>query len=161
MLVILAVHLGTSVLTQGWVMLKEKMAKGGVTVLWAGWEGNYMANVIGNYPWFATMNVLQKHVAGCKRTSDWRCGSERVWGQEPEICCLHVVPIMPKCGGALFAPRHRLFIHSQVDAPSTAPSWTKLERTSRWNTMRASHWNTRGRWAVPMTLRFLSQRGTS
>ncbi|CAK9057396.1 unnamed protein product [Durusdinium trenchii] len=48
--------------SKGWVMLKEKMAKGGVTVLWAGWEGNYMANVIGNYPWFATMNVLQKHV---------------------------------------------------------------------------------------------------
>jgi len=47
---------------QGWVMLKDKIQKGGPLVLWAGWEGNYMANVVGNYPWFATMNVLQKHV---------------------------------------------------------------------------------------------------
>ena len=47
---------------EGWEMLRGKVAKGGVTVLWAGWEGNYAANVIGNYPWFATMNVLQKRV---------------------------------------------------------------------------------------------------
>ena len=47
---------------QGWVMLKDKIQKGGPLVLWAGWEGNYMANVVGNYPWFATMNVLQKHI---------------------------------------------------------------------------------------------------
>eukprot|EP00435_Cladocopium_sp_Y103_P055782 s1625_g18.t1 len=47
---------------KGWVMLKDKIQKGGPLVLWAGWEGNYMANVVGNYPWFATMNVLQKHI---------------------------------------------------------------------------------------------------
>ena len=44
-------------------MLKGKMSKGGLLILWAGWEGNYMANVIGNYPWFVTSNVLQKRVA--------------------------------------------------------------------------------------------------
>merc|ERR1712185_376190 len=38
------------------------MEKGGVPVLWAGWEGNYISNVVGNYPWFATMNFLQKNV---------------------------------------------------------------------------------------------------
>eukprot|EP00438_Fugacium_kawagutii_P022691 Skav203960 [mRNA] locus=scaffold94:44858:48150:- [translate_table: standard] len=48
---------------KGWAMLKDKIQKGGPLILWAGWEGNYMANVVGNYPWFATMNVLQKHVA--------------------------------------------------------------------------------------------------
>ncbi|CAE7722686.1 SLC25A40 [Symbiodinium sp. CCMP2456] len=48
--------------TKGWIMLKEKMSKGGLLILWAGWEGNYMANVIGNYPWFVTSNVLQKRV---------------------------------------------------------------------------------------------------
>merc|ERR1712150_25923 len=40
----------------------EKVRKGGPLVLWSGWEGNYVANVIGNYPWFATMNVLQKNI---------------------------------------------------------------------------------------------------
>jgi len=48
--------------SKGWVMLKDKVSKGGPLILWAGWEGNYMANVVGNYPWFATMNVLQKHI---------------------------------------------------------------------------------------------------
>ena len=46
----------------GWKVLTEKVKKNGPLVLWAGWEGNYMANVIGNYPWFATMNVMQKMV---------------------------------------------------------------------------------------------------
>lgn len=45
---------------KGWAMLKEKVRKGGFGVMWAGWEGNYFANVIGNYPWFAVMNILQK-----------------------------------------------------------------------------------------------------
>ena len=48
--------------TKGWIMLKEKVSKGGPLILWSGWEGNYMANVIGNYPWFVTMNLLQKRV---------------------------------------------------------------------------------------------------
>merc|ERR1719333_1023474 len=43
-------------------MLKEKVSKSGVLVLWSGWEGNYIANVVGNYPWFFTMNFLQKNV---------------------------------------------------------------------------------------------------
>ncbi|CAK0848682.1 unnamed protein product [Prorocentrum cordatum] len=48
---------------RGWGLLKEKVSKSGVTVLWAGWEGNYIANVVGNYPWFFTMNFLQKSIA--------------------------------------------------------------------------------------------------
>lgn len=44
----------------GFAILKDKISKGGFSVLWSGWEGNYVANVIGNYPWFATMNMLQK-----------------------------------------------------------------------------------------------------
>ena len=47
---------------KGWEMLKKKVSDGGPLVLWAGWEGNYIANVIGNYPWFATMNFLSKNV---------------------------------------------------------------------------------------------------
>jgi len=46
----------------GYDKLKEKLAKAGPLTLWSGWEGNYVANVVGNYPWFATMNVLQKQV---------------------------------------------------------------------------------------------------
>eukprot|EP00929_Paragymnodinium_shiwhaense_P013088 TRINITY_DN120948_c0_g1_i1.p1 TRINITY_DN120948_c0_g1~~TRINITY_DN120948_c0_g1_i1.p1 ORF type:complete len:305 (+),score=92.22 TRINITY_DN120948_c0_g1_i1:77-991(+) len=46
----------------GYNKLKAKISDGGVLVLWSGWEGNYVANVVGNYPWFATMNVLQKNV---------------------------------------------------------------------------------------------------
>lgn len=47
---------------QGWAVLKGKVAQNGLFVLWSGWEGNYLSNVVGNYPWFATMNLLQKHV---------------------------------------------------------------------------------------------------
>merc|ERR1711879_130961 len=47
---------------KGWAVLKDKVDKSGFLVLWAGWEGNYVANVVGNYPWFAAMNVLQKNV---------------------------------------------------------------------------------------------------
>lgn len=63
---------GFSPCFQGWVMLKDKIQKGGPLVLWAGWEGNYMANVVGNYPWFATMNVLQKHVTWRIDAKGWR-----------------------------------------------------------------------------------------
>jgi len=48
---------------KGMTILKDKMAKGGIAVLWAGWEANYVANVIGNYPWFVTMNALQGNIA--------------------------------------------------------------------------------------------------
>mmetsp|Transcript_64949 Transcript_64949/g.120908 ORF Transcript_64949/g.120908 Transcript_64949/m.120908 type:complete len:318 (+) Transcript_64949:68-1021(+) len=47
---------------QGWAMLKDKINNGGMLVLWSGWEGNYVANVVGNYPWFATMNFMSKNV---------------------------------------------------------------------------------------------------
>jgi len=47
---------------EGWKILKGKVAARGLPVLWAGWEGNYVANVVGNYPWFFAMNWLQKNV---------------------------------------------------------------------------------------------------
>jgi len=47
---------------KGWTILKDKVNRGGLAVLWAGWEGNYIANVVGNYPWFFAMNWLQKNV---------------------------------------------------------------------------------------------------
>lgn len=47
---------------KGMQKLKHKIAEGGPLVLWHGWEGNYIANVMGNYPWFATMNFLSKTV---------------------------------------------------------------------------------------------------
>lgn len=47
---------------KGWKMLMDKIAKGGPLVLWQGWEGNYIANVVGNYPWFAVMNYLSLRV---------------------------------------------------------------------------------------------------
>lgn len=47
---------------KGMQILKDKIAKGGPLVLWQGWEGNYVANVVGNYPWFLVMNFLSKRV---------------------------------------------------------------------------------------------------
>jgi len=47
---------------KGWKILMDKMAKGGPLVLWQGWEGNYVANVIGNYPWFLAMNFLSQRI---------------------------------------------------------------------------------------------------
>merc|ERR1719310_2519245 len=47
---------------EGWKLLMNKIQKGGPLVLWGGWEGNYIANVVGNYPWFAVMNFLSKNV---------------------------------------------------------------------------------------------------
>lgn len=47
----------------GWDLLMKKMKVGGPLVLWQGWEGNYLANVVGNYPWFAVMNFLSKNVS--------------------------------------------------------------------------------------------------
>jgi hypothetical protein len=47
---------------KGMAILKQKVKQGGPLVLWQGWEGNYIANVVGNYPWFATMNFLSKNI---------------------------------------------------------------------------------------------------
>lgn len=47
----------------GWDLLMSKVQKGGPFVLWSGWEGNYVSNVVGNYPWFATANLLQQKIA--------------------------------------------------------------------------------------------------
>lgn len=47
---------------KGWKILMDKISKGGFMVLWQGWEGNYVANVVGNYPWFAVMNLLSNNV---------------------------------------------------------------------------------------------------
>jgi hypothetical protein len=46
----------------GMKVLTAKVSKEGILCLWRGWEGNYVANIIGNYPWFATMNLMQKNV---------------------------------------------------------------------------------------------------
>jgi hypothetical protein len=43
-------------------ILLKKIKAGGPLVLWQGWEANYVANVVGNYPWFAVMNLLSKNV---------------------------------------------------------------------------------------------------
>lgn len=47
----------------GWKLVKGKIEKSGPLVLWSGWEGNYISNVVGNYPWFATANLLQQKIA--------------------------------------------------------------------------------------------------
>lgn len=47
---------------KGMKILRDKVAKGGPLVLWQGWEGNYIANVVGGYPWFAVMNYLSQRV---------------------------------------------------------------------------------------------------
>jgi len=47
---------------EGAKLLLDKVKRGGIFVLWAGWEGNYAANVVGNYPFFVTMNLLSKRV---------------------------------------------------------------------------------------------------
>lgn len=44
----------------GAVLLREKIGKGGLCMLWSGWEGNYVASLVSNYPWFATLNLLQE-----------------------------------------------------------------------------------------------------
>jgi hypothetical protein len=47
---------------KGWGLLKEKVRRGGITVLWYGWEGNYLANVVGSYPFFFVLNFMSDHV---------------------------------------------------------------------------------------------------
>ena len=43
-------------------LLNEKVAKGGVGVLYSGAAASFAANWVGNYPWFATFNTLQEIV---------------------------------------------------------------------------------------------------
>jgi len=44
------------------VLLKQKVAKGGIGVLYNGAAANFAANWVGNYPWFVTFNFLQSKV---------------------------------------------------------------------------------------------------
>jgi len=43
-------------------ILKQKVAVGGIGVLYAGAFANFAANWVGNYPWFVTFNYLQSKV---------------------------------------------------------------------------------------------------
>merc|ERR1712159_834216 len=43
-------------------LLKNKVKQGGVGVLYSGAAANFAANWVGNYPWFATFNYLQKNI---------------------------------------------------------------------------------------------------
>jgi hypothetical protein len=43
-------------------LLKDKVRSGGVGVLYNGAAANFAANWVGNYPWFATFNYLQKTI---------------------------------------------------------------------------------------------------
>ena len=43
-------------------LLKDKVKQGGVGVLYNGAAANFAANWVGNYPWFATFNYLQKTI---------------------------------------------------------------------------------------------------
>lgn len=43
-------------------LLKKKVATGGIGVLYSGAGANFAANWVGNYPWFATFNYLQKTI---------------------------------------------------------------------------------------------------
>ena len=43
-------------------LLKDKVRAGGVGVLYNGAAANFAANWVGNYPWFATFNYLQKTI---------------------------------------------------------------------------------------------------
>ena len=47
---------------KGWGKLVEKVKKGGIGVLWYGWEGNYLANVVGGYPFFLVFNELSHRI---------------------------------------------------------------------------------------------------
>lgn len=47
---------------KGWTLLKEKISKSGIFVLWYGWEGNYLANVIGGYPFFVALNFMSHRI---------------------------------------------------------------------------------------------------
>lgn len=47
---------------KGWAKLQDKIKQNSFLVLWSGWEGNYVANVVGNYPWFVAMNFMQKKI---------------------------------------------------------------------------------------------------
>eukprot|EP00913_Durusdinium_trenchii_P008530 g8010.t2 len=48
--------------TDGSQILRKKLMRGGLFGLWEGWEGNYLANLLGSYPCFVAMNLLQHHL---------------------------------------------------------------------------------------------------
>ena len=43
-------------------LLEDMVKSGGVGILCNGAAANFMANMMGNYPWFATFNYLQKNI---------------------------------------------------------------------------------------------------
>merc|ERR1712205_255093 len=43
-------------------LLKQKVAKGGIGMLYGGAAANFAANWVGNYPWFVTFNYLQANI---------------------------------------------------------------------------------------------------
>lgn len=51
--------------TKGWEVLRGKIEQGGIGVLWYGWEGNYLANAVGGYPFFFTFNQLSHIIPVC------------------------------------------------------------------------------------------------
>ncbi|KAJ9470608.1 hypothetical protein DIPPA_00637 [Diplonema papillatum] len=42
-------------------VLFAKVRQGGVLELFSGWEGNFVASWLGNYPWFFVFNTMQSH----------------------------------------------------------------------------------------------------
>eukprot|EP00933_Yihiella_yeosuensis_P041814 TRINITY_DN36215_c0_g1_i1.p2 TRINITY_DN36215_c0_g1~~TRINITY_DN36215_c0_g1_i1.p2 ORF type:complete len:197 (-),score=28.88 TRINITY_DN36215_c0_g1_i1:164-754(-) len=51
---------------RGWAILREKIRQRGPLILWSGWEGDYLANMVASYPYWAAMNFLQKTVPQVK-----------------------------------------------------------------------------------------------
>lgn len=52
---------------RGLAMLGERVARNGVSQLWAGAAGAVVATFVGHYPWFATNNFLEARVAPAAR----------------------------------------------------------------------------------------------
>jgi len=46
----------------GWNILISKISKYGIQVLWSGAFGNWLANLLGYYPWFVVNNWLEKRL---------------------------------------------------------------------------------------------------
>jgi len=44
------------------LLLKQKVASGGILQLYSGASANFVANWVGNYPWFVTFNFLQQRI---------------------------------------------------------------------------------------------------
>ena len=47
-------------------VLKERVAKNGIGQLYSGCAANFTANWVGNFPWFATFNFLQRRIPQAK-----------------------------------------------------------------------------------------------